>query len=158
MAEGDDEPTSMYYALSAYEIVKTALMDSGWSQHMTNREHGLFDIGDCNKTIKKADRNLRSSTKCGSVVCMQTGMDHNLVLKDVLLVLKLGMMQVFIPAVTNSGLTVVFTHDLVMFDSNQITVARGKQRGQAHEMELIVGESLCLISKTESWHLGLGHL
>jgi hypothetical protein len=87
-----------------------------------------------------------------------TCMDHVLVLKDVLLVPKLGMMLVSIPTVTTSVLTVVFTRDLVMFESNRITVAWRKQREQEYEMELIVHESLILITKMESWHLQLGHL
>jgi hypothetical protein len=158
MAEEDNKPTNMYYALSAYQIVETALTDSGCSQHMTTSEHSLFDIWDCSKRNKIADVNSMSLTKCKSLVFTPTAMDHDLVLKEVLLFPKLGMMLVFIPAVTNSGLTVIFTRDLVMFDSNPITAAQGKRRGQAYKMELIVCESLCLITKMESWHLWLGHL
>jgi hypothetical protein len=97
---------------------------------MKNSQGGLFDIQDCNKMISIADRNSMSLTKCGSLVCMQTGRDHDLVLKDVLSAPKLGMVLVSIPAVANSGLTVLFKPDLVMFDSNRNTEARGKQRGQ----------------------------
>jgi hypothetical protein len=84
-----------------------------------------------------------SLTKCGSLVCIQTGMDHDLVPKVVLLVPKLGSMLVSILNVPNSGLRMNFMRDQVMFDSNQITVAWGKQRGQKYELELIVRESLC---------------
>jgi hypothetical protein len=89
---------------------------------------------------------------------MKTGMDHDSVLKDVLLVPKIGMMLVSIPAVTNSGLRVILKRDLVMFNSNRTAAAQGKRRGQVCEMELIVSESLFLITKIESWHLRLGHL
>jgi hypothetical protein len=85
-------------------------------------------------------------------------MDHDLVLKDVLLDTNLGMMMVAILAVTTSGLTVVFRRDLVMFNSNGITVAWGKQQGQVYEMEQIVRESLCLMTKIEMRLLLLGHL
>jgi hypothetical protein len=85
---------------------------------MTNSEHTLLNIRDCNKMIKIADENSMSLKKFGSLVCMQRGMDHDLVLKDGLLVPKLGMMLVSMPAVTNSRLTVVFTRNLVMFTSN----------------------------------------
>jgi hypothetical protein len=53
---------------------------------------------------------------------------------------------------------VLFVPKLVLSDSNRITVSRGKQRGQVYEMELIVFESLCLITKMELWHLRLDHL
>jgi hypothetical protein len=51
MAEKDYKPTSMYNALSAYEIIRTVIINSGCSQHMTNSERRLFDIRDCHKTI-----------------------------------------------------------------------------------------------------------
>jgi hypothetical protein len=53
---------------------------------------------------------------------------------------------------------VVFTRDLVVFDCNRITVARGNQRRQVYEMKLIVRESLSLITKMELWQKLLSHL
>jgi GAG-pre-integrase domain len=146
-----------YYAFSPHVVTETAIVDSGCSQQMVATESNLFDVKDCTLTIKIADGNLMLSAKSGNLKYSQAGMEHDLILRDVLVVPKLEMMLVSMPTATNSSIVVTFERDVVFFAACGTTIAMGRRRGRVYEMELILYDESCMVARMESWHLRLGH-